>query len=248
VGLKPTHGRVSLEGCIPLAWSLDHAGPLTRSVQDAALLLDALAGGAEGGAPNESPGEARLRIGVLRADGTDRPLASDDALEQWALSLRALQDADATLVDLELPEMATLRAVNFLILSVEASAYHAAGLRAHYDEYGDPCRSRLLAGFAYGADDLVQAQRARYAIRRRWGAHFEHVDLLSTPSQPDVAPPLGEMASVKFTSPFNALGWPAISVPFGSGSGGLPLATQLVGAPWQEATVLRGARTIEEAG
>ena len=254
VGLKPTYGRVSLDGCVPLAWSLDHAGPLTRSVQDAALLLDALGGGGGEGSrqPSSSalPGAAArgLRIGVLREDGTGRPLASDDALGQWTRSLRALEGAGATLVDAELPEMATLRAVNFLILSVEASAYHATGLRSHYDDYGEPCRSRLLAGFAYGADDFVQAQRARRAVRRRWQAHFERVDVITTPSQPGVAPPLGEMASVKFTSPFNALGWPAISVPFGSGSGGLPLATQLVGAPWQEATVLQAARLVEEAG
>ena len=252
VGLKPTYGRVSLEGCVPLAWSLDHAGPLTRSVQDAALLLDALGAG-EGEAAAETAvgapgaGVGALRVGVLRGDGTDRPLASDEALEQWACSLRALEAAGATLVDVELPEMATLRAVNFLILSVEASAYHAAGLRAHYDDYGEPCRTRLLAGFAYDANDLVQAQRTRRGIRGRWQALFERIDVLSTPSQPDVAPPLGEMASVKFTSPFNALGWPAISVPFGSGSGGLPLATQLVGPPWQEVLVLQAARVIEEA-
>jgi aspartyl-tRNA(Asn)/glutamyl-tRNA(Gln) amidotransferase subunit A len=251
VGLKPTYGRVSLEGCVPLAWSLDHAGPLTRSVEDAALLLDAMVGG-RGGRPGAGRSEGAsetdsegLRVGVIREDGTGRPLASDEALEQWTRSLHALEEAGATLVDVDLPEMSLLRAVNFLILSVEASAYHSAGLRAHYDEYGEPCRSRLLAGFAYDADDFVQAQRARRHVRGRWQSLFDRVDVLSTPSQPDVAPPLGQMASVKFTSPFNALGWPAISVPFGSGSSGLPLGTQLVGAPWQEATVLRAARAME---
>jgi aspartyl-tRNA(Asn)/glutamyl-tRNA(Gln) amidotransferase subunit A len=255
VGLKPAYGRVSLEGCVPLAWSLDHAGPLTRSVEDAALVLEALAGGpghisaapADGGGrvlPDDASG---LRVGVLNEDGTGRPLASDPALEQWKASLRALAATGATLVDVDLPEMALLGAVNFLILSVEAASYHAAGLRERYDDYGEPCRSRLLAGFAYDAVDLVQAQRARRGIRRRWETLFERIDVLSTPSQPDVAPPLGEMASVKFTSPFNALGWPAISVPYGSGAEGLPLATQLVGGAWQEATLLRAARALEEA-
>jgi len=260
VGLKPTYGRVSLEGCVPLAWSLDHAGPLTRSIEDAALLLEALAGG---GAPPSSAGLAGsgggaaavadaqeaakgLRVGVLGDDGTGRALASDDALERWRASLRALEAAGATLVDVDLPEMATLRAVNFLVLSVEAATYHAVALRARYGDYGEPCRSRLLAGFAYDATDFVQALRFRSAARRRWSTLFDRVDVLSTPSQPDVAPPLGEMASVKFTSPFNALGWPAVSVPFGEGAGGLPLATQLVGAPWREDIVLGAARALEK--
>lgn len=258
VGLKPTYGRVSLEGCVPLAWSLDHAGPLVRSVADAALALEALLGGGtpasaglgltsagsatEGEAPKRAAG---LRVGVLGDDGTGRPLANDDALDQWHASLRALQSAGSTLVEVDLPEMATLRAVNFLILSVEAAAYHAPALRARYDDYGEPCRSRLLAGFAYDATDFVQAQRFRRQVRRLWSPLFDRVDVLSTPSQPDVAPPLGEMASVKFTSPFNALGWPAVSVPFGSGPGGLPLATQLVGAPGREDTVLGAAGALE---
>jgi aspartyl-tRNA(Asn)/glutamyl-tRNA(Gln) amidotransferase subunit A len=260
VGLKPTYGRVSLEGCVPLAWSLDHAGPLTRSIEDAALVLDALAGG---GAPPSSAGLAGkgggraavadaqevakgLRVGVLGDDGRRRALATDDALEQWRASLRALEAAGATLVDVDLPEMPTLRAVNFLVLSVEAATYHAPALRTRYGDYGEPCRSRLLAGFAYDATDFVQAHRFRSAARRQWSTVFDRVDVLSTPSQPDVAPPLGEMASVKFTSPFNALGWPAVSVPFGEGAGGLPLATQLVGAPWREDIVLGAARALEK--
>lgn len=265
VGLKPTYGRVSLEGCIPLAWSLDHAGPLARSVEDAGVLLGVMAGAGgagsaqapasprAGGAASAEPltGSADLsgmRVGVLGDDGTDRALASDEALEQWRRSLRALEAAGATLAGVDLPEMATLRAVNFLILSVEAAGYHASGLRERYDDYGEPCRSRLLAGFAYDAHDLVRAQRKRREIRLRWSRLFERVDLLCTPSQPDVAPALGEMGSVKFTSPFNALGWPALSVPFGIGRGGLPLATQLVGPPWGEEIVLRAGGALEKAG
>lgn len=261
VGLKPTYGRVSLEGCVPLAWSLDHGGPLTRSVEDAGLLLDVLSG-AQASTSDAAPRAGGLspstdldastelsgwRVGVLGDDGTDRPLASDEALEQWRRSLRALEAAGATLIDVDLPEMATLRAVNFLILSAEAASYHTSGLRERYDEYGEPCRSRLLTGFAYDATDLVQAQRKRRAIRRRWERLLGRFDLMSTPSQPDVAPALGGMGSVKFTSPFNALGWPALSVPFGAGEGGLPLATQLVGAPWREDLVLRAGRALEEA-
>jgi len=258
VGLKPTYGRVSLAGCRALSWSLDHAGPLTRTVADAGLVLAALAGhdprdprtrrGAEWSPPDLEGASARgLRIGVLGADGTRKSLAGDAAMAAWRASCHALERGGAALVEIDLPEMSTLRAVNLAILNVEAATCHAAGLRAHYRDFGDPCRIRLLAGFGYGASDLVVAQRFRRAVRRRWSARFERIDVLSTPSQPDVAPPLGEMASTVFTSPFNALGWPAVSVPFATGPGGLPLATQLVGRPWDEAMVLRVARVLERA-
>jgi aspartyl-tRNA(Asn)/glutamyl-tRNA(Gln) amidotransferase subunit A len=188
-----------------------------------------------------------LCVGVLREDGTSRPLASDEALEAWRASLHVLEGAGATLVDIDLAEMPMLRAMNFLILSVEAATYHAPGLREHWADYGEPCRSRLLTGLAYDATDYIQAQRVRRSVRRRWGALFDHIDVLSTPSQPDVAPPLGQMASVRFTSPFNAMGWPAISVPFGAGAAGLPLATQIVAAPGRERTLLGVARALERA-
>jgi aspartyl-tRNA(Asn)/glutamyl-tRNA(Gln) amidotransferase subunit A len=181
----------------------------------------------------------------LGADGTGKPLAEDAAMAAWRASYHALERQGAQIVEIDLPEMSTLRAATGVILSVEAAVCHAAGLRTHYHDFGDPCRVRLLGGFVYAATDLVLAQRIRRAVRRRWSAHFDRIDVLSMPSQPDVAPPLGEPASTKFTSPFNALGWPAISVPSATGPGGLPLATQIVGRPWDEAGVLRVARALE---
>ncbi len=246
VGLKPAHGRVSLAGCVPLAWSLDHGGPLTRSAGDAAIVLDVLAGGrgaVSSGATDELA--KGLRVAALGDDGTGRPLAAQAALAAWHASSSALRDVGAEVVEVDLPEMALLRAVNFLILSVEAAAFHATGLRHRFDAYGEPCRSRLLTGFAYDATDLVQAHRYRRLARQRWSQRLVGFDVLSTPSQPDVAPPLGEIASVKFTSPFNALGWPAVSVPWGTGAGGLPLATQLVAPDGREETVLRAAHVME---
>lgn len=254
VGLKPTFGRVDLTGCVPLAWSLDHAGPLTRTVRDAALLLGALVGeDPRGSASRLSPpggsdaGGEGLRVAVLATDGSSRPLASDQALAAWRASTDALAAAGAELTEVSLPEMSRLRAANLLILSVEAATFHAPLLRSHYGAYGEPCRTRLLAGFAFSGTDFVQAHRFRHLMRRAWSRTLSEVDVLSTPSQPDVAPPLGEPGSTRFTGPFNALGWPAISVPFGRGSGGLPLATQLVGKAWQEASVLRAARALESA-
>jgi aspartyl-tRNA(Asn)/glutamyl-tRNA(Gln) amidotransferase subunit A len=247
---------VSLAGCRALSWSLDHAGPLARTVEDASLLLSVLAGhdandprtraGSEWDA-HRMDGIAALRVGVLGADGTGKSLAENAAMAAWRTSYHALERQGATVTEVDLPEMSAMRAVNLLILSVEAATCHAAGLRTRYRDFGEPCRTRLLAGFAYSATDVVTAQRFRRAVRRRWSAHFQRVDVLSMPSQPDVAPPLGEVASGKFTSPFNALGWPAVSVPFATGPGGLPLATQLVARPWDEATVLRAAYALEES-
>jgi Asp-tRNA(Asn)/Glu-tRNA(Gln) amidotransferase A subunit family amidase len=256
VGLKPTFGRISLHGVLPLAWSLDHLGPLTRSVADAALLLDALSGydardrRTRQHVPPPTPydldaGVRGLRIGVLGDDGSGGRLGSDAALASWRHGLAALEQAGAELVHVDLPELEPLRLLNSAILAMEASAYHHPHLRARLGDYGEFMRQRILAAFAYDPRAFVRAQQARAALRQRSAAIFERIDLLSTPSQPDVAPPLGSVGSIVFTAPFNILGWPAISVPAGSSADGLPFGLQLVGKPWHEATVLRAARVVE---
>jgi len=148
-------------------------------------------------------------------------------------------------VQVDLPELEPLRLLNSAILAMEASAYHHPNLRARLDDYGEFMRQRILAAFAYGPRAVVRAQQARAVLRRRCDAIFERIDLLSTPSQPDVAPPLNTPGSIAFTAPFNLLGWPAISLPAGAGADGLPLGLQLIGKPWDEATVLRAARVVE---
>jgi Asp-tRNA(Asn)/Glu-tRNA(Gln) amidotransferase A subunit family amidase len=256
VGLKPTFGRISLHGVLPLAWSLDHLGPLTRSVADAALLLDALSGydardpRTRQQVPPPTPhdldaGVRGLRIGVLGDDGAGGQLGSAAAMAAWRHGLAALEQAGAELVHVDLPELEPLRLLNGAILAMEASAYHHPNLRARLGDYGEFMRQRILAAFAYDPRAFVRAQQARAALRQRCMATFEHIDLLSTPSQPDVAPPLGSLGSIVFTAPFNILGWPAISVPAGSSADGLPFGLQLVGKPWDEATVLRAARVVE---
>jgi aspartyl-tRNA(Asn)/glutamyl-tRNA(Gln) amidotransferase subunit A len=256
VGLKPTFGRISLYGVVPLAWSLDHLGPLTRSVADAALLLEALAG-YDARDPrtrqNVRPitpfdldaGVRGLRIGVLGDDGSGGQLGSDVALAAWRQGLAVLEQAGAELVHVDMPELEPLRLLNSAILAMEASAYHHPNLRARLDDYGEFMRQRILAAFAYDPRAFVRAQQARAVQRRHCNASFERIDLLSTPSQPDVAPSLGSPGSLTFTAPFNILGWPAISVPAGTSADGLPFGLQLVGKPWDEATVLRAARVVE---
>jgi aspartyl-tRNA(Asn)/glutamyl-tRNA(Gln) amidotransferase subunit A len=259
VGLKPTFGRISLHGVLPLAWSLDHLGPLTRSVADAALLLEALAGydprdpRTRQNVPQPTPpdldaGIRGLRIGVLGDDGSGGRLASDAALAAWQQSLTVLEQSGAELVHIDLPELEQLRLLNSALLAIEASAYHHPNLRTRLDQYGEFMRQRILAAFAYDPRAFVRAQQARAALRRRCEALFERIDLLSTPAQPDAAPPLGSLGSLTFTAPFNILGWPAISVPAGTSVDGLPFGHQLAGKPWDEATLLRAARVVEAGG
>jgi len=130
---------------------------------------------------------------------------------------------------------------------MEAVAFHAPLMAAHFDLYGPFGRSRLVRAFMYGPRDLVRAQQARQTMRQRWDAIFEQVDLLSTPGQPTVAPDINGLASTAFTIPFNALGWPAVTLPCGLSPARLPLSIQLVARPWDEVTLLRGAQAVEAA-
>ncbi len=256
VGLKPTFGRCSLAGAVTLAWSLDHLGPLTRSVPDAALLLDMLSGydardirtrrdSQSSTLASLEHGIKGMRVGVLRHDGTAELVLSADQRAAWQRSLRALEQAGATLIEVDLPEIADLRLLQAIILPIEAATYHEPMLREHLDSYGSFMRQRILAGFVYNGRTFVQGQQVRAILRQRCNAVFSQIDILSLPSQPETAPALGTPASTYYTGPFNSLGWPAISMPCGKDAKGLPLAVQLVGPAWGEATILRAARALE---
>ncbi len=255
VGIKPTFGRVSLHGAVTLAWSLDHAGPMARTVTDAALLLDVL----EGYDPrdprtrqvmvpvvlNLDAGVRGLRVGVVRADGTGRALGTPEVVATWRKGLAVLAAAGAELIEIDLPELEDLRVLNSTILALEAAAFHEPTLKTRLDDYGEFMRQRILAGYGYAPDAFVRAQQIRAIVRRRCRALFDRVDLVSTPTMPYGAPTLGTPASTAFTAPFNVLGWPAITVPVGLTAEGLPLGLQLAGPPWDEATVFRAARVVE---
>jgi aspartyl-tRNA(Asn)/glutamyl-tRNA(Gln) amidotransferase subunit A len=256
VGLKPTFGRCSLHGVVPLAWSLDHLGPLTRSVGDAALLLNRLAGHdpqdartrPNGGfaLPNDlDAGVKGMRIGVLRSDGTQAPLATPEVLRAWHASLADLEAAGAELIAIDLPEFDALRIVCSAIMAQEAAAYHLPWLQTRLADYADFMRQRILAAFAYGPGALIRAQQLRASLRQRCSTLFASIDLLSTPTHPDRPPALGTPGLTSFTNPLNLLGWPAIAVPIGKDAGGLPMSIQLIAKPWGEARLLRAARAVE---
>ena len=257
VGIKPTFGRVSLHGAVTLAWSLDHAGPMARTVTDAALLLDVLAGYDPRDprtrqvlvpvVANLEAGVKGLRVGVVRNDGSGRALGTPETVAAWQKGLATLAAAGAELVEIDLPELEDLRVLNSAILALEAATFHEPLLRERLDDYGEFMRHRILAGYGFAPDAFVRAQQIRAVVRRHCLALFDRVDLVSTPTMPYGAPILGTPASTAFTAPFNTLGWPAITLPVGLTAEGLPLGLQLAGRPWDEATILRAARVVETA-
>lgn len=260
VGFKPTFGRVSLHGAVGLSWSLDHLGPLTRSVRDAALMLSALAGydsrdlrtrrvPVPDFGKSIDAGVKGLRIGVLGADGYPGPDPTPEAIEAWRAGLAALERNGAALIPLDVPEMQDVRTLNTTIVLMEAAAYHLPMMQQRLHDFGEFMRYRILSAYALSPIAMVRVQQIRTRIRARLDEISRDIDLLSTPTMPYGAPELGDPArNITFTAPFNTLGWPAITVPAGLAPGNLPLGLQLIGKPWDEVTVLRAASVVEADG
>ena len=265
VGLKPTYGRVSLRGAVPLSWSLDHAGPMARRVMDVALLLEVIAGrdaadpasadvGADRYLTDIEDGVAGWRIGVV----ADEWLGTVENEVRTAVSaaVGALASAGAWVEEfaaLDLPDAARL---NGLMTTADAAAYHRDRLEASPNDFGADVLSRLRRGAAYGAADYAEARRRQTILRQRFASWFvEHggaLDAVVLPTTPCAAPRIAGVDAValapvltRLTSPFNFTGLPALSVPCGVTSDGLPIGLQIVGAPWAERRVLRVGRAFE---
>ena len=255
VGLKPTFGAIPLNGAFPLGWSLDHAGPLARTVDDAGVLLDVLSGG-HAGRKSRRAATRGLRVGVLRGSIVERVQpavsrqvdAAADALRRRGLRVRLVA----------IPDMQWTVATQLVTLRAEASALHARWIRAQPRAYGADVRTRLQLGSLVAAADYVLAQRMRARIRTAMSHVFHDIDVLLLPSTPIAAPLVGERtvrwrsgeepvdgALVRLTAPFNLTGLPALSVPFGA-TAGLPIGVQVVGQWNDEARVLAVGRLIEE--
>ncbi|NJN16802.1 MAG: amidase [Oscillochloris sp.] len=258
VGLKPTWGRTSLAGGVTLSWSLDHLGPIARSVADAALLLEVLAGPdlRDGRTLRPAPafiagdltaGVQGLRIAIISADGSGAPLAAEAQRAAVGKAAAALQSAGAEVSELEIPELDQLRVLGSAILGMEAAAFHLPTLRTRLDDYGSFMRRRVLANFVYQPVDFIRAQQARAVLRRRMLERCAGIDLLIGPIHPGPVPARGVPANNGLAIPFNNLGWPALTMPAVKGEDGLPIAVQIAGKPWQEQTVLRAAYVVEQA-
>lgn len=258
VGLKPTWGRTSLAGGFTLSWSLDHLGPLALTVADAAVLLAALAGpdprdertlraAPAFTASGLDAGVLGLRIGLVNDDGSGQPLAGEEQLAALRRAAAALAAAGAVVDELPLPQLDGLRVIGSAILGMEAATLHLPWLRERLDDYGEFMRQRVLANFAYASGAFVQAQQARTVLRRTIGATTAGVDVVLLPIHPGPVPAIGVPAINGLAIPFNTLGWPALTLPAGTGTDGLPLAVQLVAKPWEERTLLRAAMVVEQA-
>jgi aspartyl-tRNA(Asn)/glutamyl-tRNA(Gln) amidotransferase subunit A len=254
VGLKPTFGAIPLNGTFPLGWSLDHAGPLTRSVDDAGVLLDVLSGG-DAGRKARRASTSGLRVGVLR--GSIVKNVQPGVLRQVDAAAAALRRRGLRVRDVEIPEMGWTIATQLVTLRAEASALHARWIRSRPRAYGADVRTRLQLGALVAGPDYVLAQRMRDRIRAAMTRVFRDIDLLLLPTTPITAPVIGERtvrwrsgvepvdgALVRLTAPFNLTGLPALSVPFGAAAG-LPVGVQVVGQWNDETRVLAVGRLIE---
>ncbi|MFI5287201.1 MAG: amidase [Candidatus Dormibacteria bacterium] len=257
VGLKPSYGRVSRQGVFPLSWSLDHIGPLTRTVEDASLMLDACSGRRsvdEGTGPSDVAG---MRIGIPWSyfrGRCDREIL--DSFEAAAAHMRSL-GAIVTGVEIGV-SLTAATAAFYLITLPEAAAYHLKDLRTKPELYGREFRLLLKAGALLSATTYLQAQRARREIARRLDECFRSVDVLMLPTVgyvaeriPDHPRPVGAVLKVPpsalFTSLFNLSGGPAISIPCGFGSHQLPIGLQFAGPPLGDRNVLRAAHAYESS-
>jgi aspartyl-tRNA(Asn)/glutamyl-tRNA(Gln) amidotransferase subunit A len=269
VGLKPTYGRVSRFGVLPLGFSQDHMGPLTRSVRDAALALNAIAGH-DPRDPTSSrrpvvdyvPGEdcsiRGVRIGFPDSFFFERLHEDVESAVRGAIA-RA-QSLGAVIKPVRLPDMDALNAVARIVLLSEASSV-AEPFMEDRGQFGPDVLALLDQGRLVPATDYINAQRLRRKMRREFEQVWQEVDCLIAPATPTPAPRIGDatirlggrdedvrLASTRLVRCFNALGFPALSLPCGLSASGLPLGMQIVGPAFEEALLLRIGAALEDGG
>ncbi|HEX5320062.1 MAG TPA: amidase [Stellaceae bacterium] len=263
-GIKPTYGLISRRGILPLAFSLDHAGPMAWTAEDCAIMLQAMAGHdpADPASANRPIPDYRaaltgdlkgLRIGLIRHfHETDNPVnpATLNAINGAA---KTLEELGCTVREVKLSPLADWAGCGVMIMLTEAYAIHEENLKKRFTDYGQFFRARMvLAGLITGAD-YVQALRRRRELVDELDTAMADLDLVMTASAPAEAPPIDAVGAFsilerpRFTMPFNVSGSPAMSVCCGFADNGLPLSFQIVGKRFDDATVLRAADAYERA-
>jgi aspartyl-tRNA(Asn)/glutamyl-tRNA(Gln) amidotransferase subunit A len=267
VGLKPTYGRVSICGVVPLSWTMDHAGPLARTVEDAALVLNAIAGYDPADAttvdvpvPDFTSGLGQpirgLRLGVVRNWFFD--VLHPDVRAAVEAALPVFEALGAIVEDLELPGLGVTHEVFEVITRPEAASWQHELLATRPDDYGADVRMNLELGELILAVDYVRALQLRRTMAAEQYALLRRYDAFIAPTRAAPASRIGATSDViegrevlvgrqGLTAPFNLSGIPAISVPCGFSAAGLPIGLQIAGRPWDEVTVLRLAHAYEQA-
>lgn len=261
VGLKPTFGRVSLRGVFPLSWNLDHAGPLARTVRDAALLLQVIAGydaldtgsadvAVENYLEDIGGGVRGWRVAVGAGDyfeALDPQVAT--AFNQ---AVDVFQDLGAEVVRQDLSFLREAALANGVMIGADAAAFHRERLEQNPEGFGADVRQRLGIGAKRSGTEYALARRTQTEMSRQMELFFAEYDVLLTPTVPIPAPPIERADALeqaqrltRFTAPFNLTGLPAISLPCGFTAGHLPIGLQIVSGRWAEAKVLRAGRAVE---
>lgn len=269
VGVKPTYGLVSKRGVLPLAYSLDHVGPMTRSIRDAALLLQLIAGydvEDPSTVQREKEQYDRLLGTSLRGlrIGYDESFFFAQTDEQVKQRVRAVlklcEEAGAMLEMVDVPMIYEVATYQAIVISSEALLVHEKWLAESAVLYGEDVRQRLASGQQYTAVDYARAVEFRDRFRRAMTQLFLQIDVLITPTIPFTATPIGDYEVLvgeepqairpnltRFTNPFNLSGLPALSLPCGHSEQGLPIGVQLVGAPFSEARLFQVGSYLEQA-
>ncbi len=264
VGLKPTYGRVSLRGILPLSWNLDHAGPITRKVEDAALMLQVM-GGYDEQDPTcmkTLPGDysshlmdSMVERKIAFAVGSFIEEAADaEVLEAIRKAAKVLEEQGVIITEVNVDFLKEAALANSLMTQADGAAFHRERMKEHPDWFGADVRQRLETGAAFTSSEYALARRTQAETRRRCELMFDQFDMLILPTTPIAAPMLeGENAVerarqlTRFTSPFNLTGLPALTVPCGFTQEELPIGLQIVSRPWNEAGVLRTGYAYQQA-
>ena len=267
IGLKPTHGRISKYGCFPLSWSLDHIGPMTKTVFDAALLLEVL-GGYDPKDPTSVDRPTQNYSGGLNEEVKGMVIGIEEGYffknvdnrvnEAVQHTLQQLEKLGARIETVRIPSLAQAEFAELVTITTEASAIHHDNLVKQPEKFGDDVRFLLEVGELMSGVDYVQAQQIRRKLDLDFAAAFEKVDVLITPTLPFLSPPIGDSTVdingqplsfldevIRFTGPGNLTGLPALSIPCGVRDG-LPVGLQIMGPAFQEEKVLNVAYAIEK--
>jgi aspartyl-tRNA(Asn)/glutamyl-tRNA(Gln) amidotransferase subunit A len=272
VGLKATYGRISRDGLVSYSWSQDFGGPMTRTVEDTALMLQVIAGydpkdlASDVPVPDYSSSLREdingLVIGVPRDYITaPRGKMDPEGLEIFDKALKDMESLGARIEEISIPSLHHAVSANFVTWYTDSFSHVKKDVQSHPQVFGQFVRTLVRLGALFTSDDYVQAQRVRTIIRREFAENFKNVDLMLVPTTPkphfamnalEDDPNYNEFIRhgmdniIYFLSPFNATGLPAMSIPSGFSSMGMPVGMQLVGKPFDEPTMLRAGYTYQQ--